>query len=99
MGFVFIEANVGKWGFAPLEGSLLPPPAYGKFRDTVLLESSRTSMDSNNDDVPISHLMEISRLQTSKIPPYSPYPVQSEPKIDENSSPPPTYDNSSETSV
>ncbi|KAI9292416.1 SPRY-domain-containing protein, partial [Neoconidiobolus thromboides FSU 785] len=37
MGFVFIEANVGKWGLAPCEGSLLPPPAYGQVRDSILL--------------------------------------------------------------
>lgn len=40
MGFVFIEANVGKWGLAPCEGSLLPPPAYGLDQDTILLEIS-----------------------------------------------------------
>ncbi|EOD51721.1 Protein SSH4 [Neofusicoccum parvum] len=29
MGFVFIEANVKKWGLAPMTGSLAPPPPYG----------------------------------------------------------------------
>ncbi|BFZ55397.1 Protein ssh4 [Savitreella phatthalungensis] len=28
-GFVFIEANVKKWGLAPMTGTLAPPPAYG----------------------------------------------------------------------
>lgn len=28
-GFVFIEANVKKWGLAPMNGTLQPPPAYG----------------------------------------------------------------------
>ncbi|KAG4304324.1 hypothetical protein PORY_002299 [Pneumocystis oryctolagi] len=27
-GFVFIEANVKKWGLAPMVGTLAPPPAY-----------------------------------------------------------------------
>jgi hypothetical protein len=37
MGFVFVEANVKKWGLAPSQGTLSPPPAYGTERDTVLL--------------------------------------------------------------
>ncbi len=36
-GFVFIEANVKKWGLAPMTGSLAPPPPYGVETDTVLL--------------------------------------------------------------
>ncbi|RMD42601.1 hypothetical protein DV735_g2550, partial [Chaetothyriales sp. CBS 134920] len=28
LGFVFIEANVKKWGLAPMTGSLAPPPPY-----------------------------------------------------------------------
>lgn len=40
MGFVFIEANVKKWGLAPSQGTLAPPPAYGLERDTILLASS-----------------------------------------------------------
>ncbi|KAK9764535.1 Protein ssh4 [Basidiobolus ranarum] len=39
LGFVFIEANVKKWGLAPTIGNLLPPPAYGAERDSVLLQS------------------------------------------------------------
>ncbi|ORY00201.1 SPRY-domain-containing protein [Basidiobolus meristosporus CBS 931.73] len=39
LGFVFIEANVKKWGLAPTIGNLLPPPAYGVERDSVLLQS------------------------------------------------------------
>jgi hypothetical protein len=37
MGFVFVEANVKKWGLAPSQGTLSPPPAYGTERDSVLL--------------------------------------------------------------
>lgn len=38
-GFVFIEANVKKWGLAPMTGTLAPPPAYGSERGSILLES------------------------------------------------------------
>jgi hypothetical protein len=40
-GFVFIEANVKKWGLAPSTGSLAPPPPYGAEQDSILLESGR----------------------------------------------------------
>ncbi|KAL2152374.1 hypothetical protein VTH82DRAFT_5558 [Thermothelomyces myriococcoides] len=36
-GFNFIEANVKKWGLAPMTGSLAPPPPYGAEADTILL--------------------------------------------------------------
>ncbi|RDA89134.1 hypothetical protein CP532_2192 [Ophiocordyceps camponoti-leonardi (nom. inval.)] len=39
-GFVFIEANVKKWGLAPVTGSLAPPPPYGSEQGSILLESS-----------------------------------------------------------
>ncbi|KZT58398.1 SPRY-domain-containing protein [Calocera cornea HHB12733] len=38
-GFVYIEANVKKWGLAPGVGTLAPPPAYGSERGSILLES------------------------------------------------------------
>ncbi|SPN98805.1 probable Protein ssh-4 [Cephalotrichum gorgonifer] len=38
-GFVFIEANVKKWGLAPVTGSLAPPPPYGSEQGSILLES------------------------------------------------------------
>lgn len=38
-GFVFIEANVKKWGLAPSVGTLAPPPAYGSERGSILLQS------------------------------------------------------------
>ncbi|KAF9369750.1 Rsp5p-dependent ubiquitination, sorting of cargo proteins at the multivesicular body [Mortierella sp. AD011] len=39
-GFVFVEANVKKWGLAPASGSLAPPPAYGSELGSILLEAS-----------------------------------------------------------
>ena len=38
-GFVFIEANVKKWGLAPMVGTLAPPPAYGSERGSILLDA------------------------------------------------------------
>ncbi|CAL5866846.1 uncharacterized protein PFLUO_LOCUS1057 [Penicillium psychrofluorescens] len=43
MGFVFIEANVKKWGLAPMTGSLAPPPPYGSEQGSILLETGRES--------------------------------------------------------
>ena len=40
-GFVFIEANVKKWGLAPMTGSLAPPPPYGSEQGSILLASGR----------------------------------------------------------
>lgn len=39
-GFVFIEANVKKWGLAPVTGSLAPPPPYGSEQGSILLEAA-----------------------------------------------------------
>lgn len=39
--FVFIEANVKKWGLAPMTGSLAPPPPYGSEAGSILLEGGR----------------------------------------------------------
>lgn len=47
LGYVFIEGNVKKWGFAPLEGSGPAPPAYQKFNADILLE--RSEIDDEND--------------------------------------------------
>ncbi|KAF3933594.1 hypothetical protein ABW19_dt0206214 [Dactylella cylindrospora] len=44
LGFVFIEANVKKWGLAPMTGSLAPPPPYGNEAGSILLESGRAGV-------------------------------------------------------
>jgi len=84
MGFVFIEANVGKWGLAPCEGSLLPPPAYGLEQDTILLETGLVSQ-STSQSVP----------QSRKPPSYNRVSTVSECSIPSilvsASSPPPSY--------
>ncbi|KAG1250546.1 hypothetical protein G6F68_012742 [Rhizopus microsporus] len=38
MGFVFVEANVKRWGLAPAQGTLAPPPAYGFEAGSFLLQ-------------------------------------------------------------
>ncbi|WFD01546.1 Protein ssh4 [Malassezia obtusa] len=38
-GFVLIEANVKRWGLAPMVGTLAPPPAYGQDKDSILIET------------------------------------------------------------
>lgn len=57
-GFVFIEANVKKWGLAPSIGTLPPPPAYGAERGSILLEAGgerrRASTPPPVMDVPSS---------------------------------------------
>lgn len=47
MGYLYIEANVRRWGFAPLEGNGPAPPAYQKFNGDILLE--RSEIDEEND--------------------------------------------------
>ncbi|KAJ2088274.1 Protein ssh4 [Coemansia sp. RSA 986] len=49
-GFVFIEANVKRWGFGPVEGSMLPPPIYGANQNTILLETAVPSSGDEDDD-------------------------------------------------
>ncbi|AET38863.1 Ear1p Ecym_3376 [Eremothecium cymbalariae DBVPG len=39
-GFVYIEANVKKWGYAKSNGLKLPPPSYEEYDQDMLLESS-----------------------------------------------------------
>lgn len=51
-GFVFIEANVKKWGLAPANGSLAPPPPYGAEQEFVLLESAGAPSNSNARETP-----------------------------------------------
>ncbi|KAF9821972.1 hypothetical protein IEO21_00402 [Rhodonia placenta] len=47
-GFVFIEANVKKWGLAPSVGTLAPPPPYGSERGSLLLAAGGDIMSAPN---------------------------------------------------
>lgn len=55
-GFVFIEANVKKWGLAPMVGTLAPPPPYGQERGSILIETGqgRSSDANQNGNGPMS---------------------------------------------
>lgn len=53
-GFVFIEANVKKWGLAPMTGSLAPPPPYGSEQGSILLEAGREGAPSSQGHYPDS---------------------------------------------
>jgi hypothetical protein len=47
-GFVFVEANVKKWGLAPSQGTLAPPPPYGIENDTILLATAGGLLSSSS---------------------------------------------------
>jgi hypothetical protein len=51
-GFVFIEANVKKWGLAPSVGTLAPPPAYGSERGSILLDVGRGARSTPEGGAP-----------------------------------------------
>lgn len=71
MGFVFIEANVKKWGLAPMTGSLAPPPPYGSEQGSILLESGRETT------APVRGYLDAG-FRGSRLPaPTSPGPVRS----------------------
>lgn len=53
-GFVFIEANVKKWGLAPSVGTLAPPPAYGSERGSILLAAGGELRPANGAASPRS---------------------------------------------
>ncbi|SCU81946.1 LADA_0C02014g1_1 [Lachancea dasiensis] len=53
-GFVFIEANVKKWGYAKSHGMKLPPPSYDDYGQDVLLESSYEDEASDNESISTS---------------------------------------------
>ncbi|KAG2237910.1 hypothetical protein INT48_002215 [Thamnidium elegans] len=82
-GFVFVEANVKKWGLAPPQGTLAPPPPYGIERDTILLAtaarlSSSPSSHNENDSYSLHSqiLINIDDEPTPSIPDPPPYSSQ-----------------------
>ncbi|KAH8589984.1 concanavalin A-like lectin/glucanase domain-containing protein [Bisporella sp. PMI_857] len=76
-GFVFIEANVKKWGLAPMTGSLAPPPPYGSEQGSILLEAGRERTQNSQGQYQDSRH---GRTRSGNIrygPPTSPGPVRS----------------------
>lgn len=80
-GFVFIEANVKKWGLAPITGSLAPPPPYGSEQDSILLEAGREGAHGNHGRF-IATGYSRSRVGNTGVgPPGSPGPIRSPTEI------------------
>jgi len=75
MGFVFIEANVKKWGLAPMTGSLAPPPPYGSEQGSILIESGRDGVREGQGY--FSHTRAPSNQVRLGRPPASPGPQRS----------------------
>ncbi|KAF9460842.1 concanavalin A-like lectin/glucanase domain-containing protein [Collybia nuda] len=74
-GFVFIEANVKKWGLAPSVGTLAPPPAYGSERGSILLDVGgrvRTSIDGTPQSTSTSPASRRSHRSRRPKPPGAP---------------------------
>lgn len=64
-GFVFIEANVKKWGLAPMVGTLAPPPAYGSERGSILLAAGgNTPPDRMRLEEASRHSRRTNRIRT-----------------------------------
>ncbi|KAL8831844.1 MAG: hypothetical protein Q9191_000633 [Dirinaria sp. TL-2023a] len=81
-GFVFIEANVKKWGLAPMTGSLAPPPPYGSEQGSILLEAGREGAQQTNHGGYNATSHARSRSGQIRIgPPQSPGPVRSPTEI------------------
>lgn len=49
-GFVFIEANVKKWGYAKPNGLKMPPPSYDDYVQDTLLESGYEDNDHSDNE-------------------------------------------------
>lgn len=75
MGFVFIEANVKKWGLAPMTGSLAPPPPYGSEQGSILLETGRESAAQISQRVYQTHTARSSSIGIPQA--VSPGPIRS----------------------
>lgn len=66
-GFVFIEANVKKWGLAPMVGTLAPPPAYGSERGSILLDAGYGTPGANQQSLTgMTALLEAARNRSSQ---------------------------------
>ena len=80
-GFVFIEANVKKWGLAPTTGSLAPPPPYGSEQGSILLEAGGGGVaDMHSNAAPYlgpRHIRGRSRYGPAGVSPTSPGPIRS----------------------
>ncbi|KAI8372650.1 concanavalin A-like lectin/glucanase domain-containing protein [Choanephora cucurbitarum] len=76
-GFVFVEANVKKWGLAPQQGTLAPPPAYGYEAGSYLLERGEASQLLSQAQPNYRTLMIPTPLPAHSPPAYSTFPPHS----------------------
>lgn len=74
---MFIEANVKKWGLAPMTGSLAPPPPYGSEQGSILLEAGREGAQSSHGPYPDSRHGRTRSGNFRHGPPTSPGPMRS----------------------
>ena len=81
MGFVFIEANVKKWGLAPMTGSLAPPPPYGSEQGSILLEGGQSGVREGQAYLHMGHGRSASGQIRPGRPPHSPGPQRSPTEI------------------
>lgn len=65
-GFVFIEANVKKWGLAPMVGTLAPPPAYGSERGSILLDAGYGTPGAGQTHLGVGALLEAARARSAQ---------------------------------
>src|SRR5271155_5317976 len=83
LGFVFIEANVKKWGLAPTTGSLAPPPPYGSEQGSILLEGGSEANGGAATTFPSALLhyghgrSSSQQIRVASRPPLSPGPQRS----------------------
>ena len=77
MGFVYIEANVKKWGLAPMTGSLAPPPPYGSEQGSILLEAGREGFQNSQGRAAGAWNSRSNAANARSRPPTSPGPVRS----------------------
>ncbi|QEU60732.1 Ear1 [Kluyveromyces lactis] len=71
-GFVYIEANVKKWGYSKNAGIKLPPPSYEDYDQDVLLESAFEDDVSDSESITSDSINEQITDQSGNILPPPP---------------------------